>query len=494
MRRLFGKTVPWFVTAATLPLQQRDAVLESLKMPLDTLTINEELGRDNLYYNIQPLGIGIKYVDGTTPIDHLIDLCRDDPNNIPKTLVYFDSIRALQNVAKHLRSLFPEDFSSILKEKLVQVYFSSRPKRGKHRTFEAFKKGECRIVLATEAFGMGMDVPDIIRVYNWGVPRSLASIIQRFGRGARDQSLVAICTLLLPTFASNIAIREGSVGAPTILSAGELRAWKKTELCLYNKLSAKNPAVMSFLESRCYRRTIAAYLDDSRPPGELLGSCCRRCSEREGAEVPQSIGPSENYIDSRSKPTPKHYSTTKYLAGIVQDQLIKWRLNLFKALSTLPNDAADADSIPGLLSLEAIMPLKTLQKLSSRAAYIAKGGISISDVVVWGTMAWYMECCFPAYNVEPLKDVLVSTFEAGEKLQKSRAKHLASSKNSGMSLKERQKEVDDIMAIEEAAAFGDIDGIGLEQLHGDAAADDNIYNQRDWEKDDDEALGLRHMT
>jgi superfamily II DNA helicase RecQ len=227
---LFGKNVPWFATSATLPLQQRDVVLESLNMPPDTLTIDEDLGRDNLYYNVQPLGIGIKYVDGPSPVDHLIDLCYDDPNNIPKTLVYFDSIRTLQNLAKHLRSLFPEEFSSTTREKLVQVYFSSRPKLGKCRTFEAFKRGECRIVLATEAFGMGMDVSNITRIYNWGIPRSLASMIQRFGRGARDQLLVAICTLLLPTFACNIAIREGSIGTPTILSAGELRTWKKSEL------------------------------------------------------------------------------------------------------------------------------------------------------------------------------------------------------------------------------------------------------------------------
>jgi hypothetical protein len=219
-----------------------------------------------------------------------------------------------------------------------------------------------------------------------------------------------------------------------------LRTWKKLELGLYNKLSTKNPAVMNFLESGCYRRAIAAYLDDIRPPGELLSDCCKRCSDREGTEVPPSIGPSENYIDPESKPTPKHYSTTKYLAGLVQDQLIKWRLNLFKALSTASPD--DAHSIPGLLSLEAIMPLKVLQKLSSRAAYVAKGGMSISEFVVWGTMASYVECCFPAQAVQPLKDVLVGTFEAGKKLQKSRGRHLASSKNSGMSLKERQREVD----------------------------------------------------
>jgi hypothetical protein len=135
------------------------------------------------------------------------------------------------------------------------------------------------------------------------------------------------------------------------------------------------------------------------------------------------------------------------------------------------------------------MPLKTLQKLSSRAAYIAKGGMSISDVVVWGTMACYVECCFPEQAVQPLKDVLVSTFEAGKKLQKLRGRHLALTKDSGMSLKERQREFSSIMAI-----FGDIDGVGLEQLHGDAVVDSITYDQGNWEKDDEDALGLRHMA
>jgi hypothetical protein len=49
---LFRKNVPWFAASATLPLQQRDVVLESLNMPPDTLTIDEDLGRDNLYYNV----------------------------------------------------------------------------------------------------------------------------------------------------------------------------------------------------------------------------------------------------------------------------------------------------------------------------------------------------------------------------------------------------------------------------------------------------------
>ena len=78
--------------------------------------------------------------------------------------------------------------------------------------------------------------------------------------------------------------------------------------------------------------------------------------------------------------------------------------------------------------------------------------MSISEVI----MAWYVERRFSAQRVEPLKDVLINTFEVGKELQKSRGKHLAMSKNSGMSLKERQKEFDGIMAIEEVATFGDM--------------------------------------
>jgi hypothetical protein len=105
-----------------------------------------------------------------------------------------------------------------------------------------------------------------------------------------------------------------------------------------------------------------------------------------------------------------------------------------------------------------------------------------------------VECCFPEQAVQPLKDVLVSTFEAGKKLQKLRGRHLALTKDSGMSLKERQREVGSIMAIKETATVGDIDGVGLEQLHGDAVVDSITYDQGNWEKDDEEALGLRHMA
>jgi hypothetical protein len=47
----------------------------------------------------------------------------------------------------------------------------------------------CRIVVATDAFGMGIDIPDIARVILFRSPQTLSSAIQRIGRAARNPEL-----------------------------------------------------------------------------------------------------------------------------------------------------------------------------------------------------------------------------------------------------------------------------------------------------------------
>ncbi|KAG8750595.1 hypothetical protein FRC14_000372 [Serendipita sp. 396] len=54
---------------------------------------------------------------------------------------------------------------------------------------EAFRAGDIWILFCTDAVGMGMDIPDICLVVQYGLPNSLVSLFQRIGRGARDVSL-----------------------------------------------------------------------------------------------------------------------------------------------------------------------------------------------------------------------------------------------------------------------------------------------------------------
>lgn len=60
---------------------------------------------------------------------------------------------------------------------------------------EAFKSGALRIIVATNAFGMGVDKPDIRLVVHADIPGSLENYLQEAGRAGRDQA-DARCVLL----------------------------------------------------------------------------------------------------------------------------------------------------------------------------------------------------------------------------------------------------------------------------------------------------------
>ena len=46
--------------------------------------------------------------------------------------------------------------------------------------------GELRTAVATVAFSMGLDAPNIRKIIHWGPPRDLEMYLQQTGRGGRD--------------------------------------------------------------------------------------------------------------------------------------------------------------------------------------------------------------------------------------------------------------------------------------------------------------------
>ncbi len=66
------------------------------------------------------------------------------------------------------------------------AYHAGLPKSERDETQEAFMAGELQVVVATTAFGMGVDKHDVRFVYHHAIPDSVDSLMQELGRAGRD--------------------------------------------------------------------------------------------------------------------------------------------------------------------------------------------------------------------------------------------------------------------------------------------------------------------
>ena len=68
-------------------------------------------------------------------------------------------------------------------------YYGKKDKEQKAAIVQEFKEGEKRMIVATKAFGMGVDISDIDRVYHVAPSSTFVDYIQEIGRAARDMDI-----------------------------------------------------------------------------------------------------------------------------------------------------------------------------------------------------------------------------------------------------------------------------------------------------------------
>ncbi|HZJ77176.1 MAG TPA: RecQ family ATP-dependent DNA helicase, partial [Clostridia bacterium] len=89
-----------------------------------------------------------------------------------------------------------------LAEKLTSDGFPAKPFNGKMDSTdkitnqEAFIRNEIKVIVATSAFGMGVDKKDVGLLVHYDISDSLENYVQESGRAGRDQSLQAECFVL----------------------------------------------------------------------------------------------------------------------------------------------------------------------------------------------------------------------------------------------------------------------------------------------------------
>jgi DNA topoisomerase III len=99
------------------------------------------------------------------------------PDRLP-AIVYANSRRETEALAQILG-----------KHAACGVYHAGLPKDERERVQQAFTAGTINLVIATVAFGMGIDKANVRTVVHAGLPASLEGFYQEIGRGGRDGKL-----------------------------------------------------------------------------------------------------------------------------------------------------------------------------------------------------------------------------------------------------------------------------------------------------------------
>ena len=149
-------------------------------------------------------------------------------------------------------------------------YHAGMPPDARRASQDAFMGGRAEVVVATNAFGMGVDKADVRTVVHWALPTSLEAYYQEAGRGGRDGSpgraLLLASRMDLGRLIRFIKERETSVD-DVKRYVGSLRAWAEDGIATigHGELAERERVLLSIAE-----RAGAVKLAPGGPEGLLV--------------------------------------------------------------------------------------------------------------------------------------------------------------------------------------------------------------------------------
>lgn len=181
-------------------IQKLKNISEQIPVSCFTATAKQEVMEDICKYFKTRLDIDFKIFRASSKRENLRYkvICRKDDrekydclrtiiesHNCP-TIVYVVTTRATEELAAHLRRDGYE----------ARAFHGKMDAKEKTENQNAFIDGEVQIMVATSAFGMGVDKKDVGLVIHYQISDSLENYVQEAGRAGRDKDLEADCFIL----------------------------------------------------------------------------------------------------------------------------------------------------------------------------------------------------------------------------------------------------------------------------------------------------------
>ena len=168
------------------------ATREKFKIIIKHLSLNTPVvagmspDRPNIFLSVTSLEGFAKEISEKMKLERL---------SCPKTIIFCRSHQdcasmyaaVLQNLGKEKTE--PPGYSNLLEYRLLGMYTVASTPAMKEMIMSIFSKANSalRVLIATTAFSMGIDIPDIRQVFHFGVPCDTEQYLQEIGRAGRDR-------------------------------------------------------------------------------------------------------------------------------------------------------------------------------------------------------------------------------------------------------------------------------------------------------------------